>query len=128
MRTRRFLIIAVVVLAALATRPSAIASGQGLSADEGVRLMRAVMTPQFNPPFRHAHGDLAQVAALGVLPNGAELVDSYTATYKGYRLVMMASVDRKQFQAMLVPREGCGRSWFGSEKSVIYSGEAMGCR
>ena len=118
----------VLTLAAV-TRPFAVtADEQRLSPEEGVLVMRSVMTPQFNPPFRSAFGDLGDFAVIGALPKGVELVDAFTATYKGHRLTMTVSGDRKAFQVMLVPANGCGPSWFSSEKGVIYSGVPLGCQ
>ena len=90
--------------------------------------MRMVLSAQISRVKGAPYISLSQVLkTIPTLPAPVAQVDSETAALKGYRLRMTVSDDKQHFQASLTPETGCGRSWFGSEQSLIYVGRVLGC-
>ena len=99
-----------------------------LSEEDGLRTMRMLLSAQLSRPEGETY--VALVDALRyvpTVPRPAAQSDSDTAAFKGYRLRMTLSGDKRHFQASLTPEKGCGKSWFSNDQGIIYVGRVLDC-
>lgn len=99
-----------------------------LTEQEGLRMMRQVLSAEMNAPMgkKNGFGTLADV--LSVTKLDAQTIDTASALIKGYTLRVSRADDRQHVQVTLTPVTGCGTAWFGDERNLIYTGKALGCK
>jgi hypothetical protein len=114
---------------------------RSLSRDRALTILRIVLAVEVtggagNPPGYLNLSDVAQSPDwLGFVQRRTpefpriEMTDSTSARVLDYELRVIASADRKHFQASLQPVEpkACGFALFTDERDVIYSGKGLGC-
>jgi hypothetical protein len=134
-------LIVVLLLAAIGCRPAAVPSPvpDGLSVQEGVRIMRWVATLEVElAASSGGYGNLTELLRRQALADHASdrtvadfpvtLVDPTTATVLAYTLSVTPTSDRTHFQAALTPQQSRGcttRAWYVDDRDVIYQGHSI---
>jgi hypothetical protein len=122
-------VIAVLILLGATSRATTLPVQQALSETDGLRAIRIVLSTEANVPFgpKKGFGTLAEVLKVAGTAVPAKTVDPNTASIRDYTLRITRSSDKKRFEATLTPTTGCGPSWFGNERNIIYTGKPLGC-
>ena len=101
-----------------------------LSSAEALRLVRSLSTIEAEKKNSEQSFVSLQKLLPRVMPRQLQeiqVVDTHTATIRGYKLTVVPSPDGQHFQLSLVPKSDCGYSLFTNESFVIYEAKALGC-
>ena len=104
-------------------------SQSALSAQDGLRLMRMVMSVEASMK-KTGFGTLEQVLGDRMFtqsPVSIVVTSPGTASVLDYQLRVTRPDDGGRFEASLTPMSGCSTAWFGTERNLIYTGRALGC-